>query len=223
MPQVPDIHWIRADYPVGHPEFGKMYPCECIQTQLLSGASGLRESELKLTWSSIRDDGDAFKALRAIKDVFKQGYGWVYLWGGPGIAKSVLLKVAVAEMLRGGLQGTYTNMSQILDHLREAYDTDYPNSESVRRLNRWSQIRLLAIDEFDRVKETGYAAEKRFRLMDERYQAAYRKQTITLMASNEPPEVYDSYLTDRIGDGRFVVVEMRGESLRPGLDWTFDL
>lgn len=210
--------WVGKRVPVGDPDFGKAFPCGCKSSW--SSVSGISKTEFETyTWDKILDEGDAKLAEKAIKETLKTGYGWVYLWGGPGIAKTVLLKVATAESIQKRNLAIYISMDKIIDNLREAYDTEYPNVESISRLAKWADIPVLAIDEFDKVKLTEYAETKQFRLMDDRYQAVIRNQGVTLMASNEPPENIGSYLSDRILDGRFKVIHMRGESLRPAMDW----
>lgn len=218
-PVCPTCHntgWLRKDVPIDHPDFGTLTPCHCQDMDVYGAHSGLTEKEIQfLSWDEVLDQGEAHKAMQVVQDVVEAGYGMVYLWGGPGIAKSLLLKIAVAQMINRRKQAAYISMSALLDNLREAYDTDYPNMQSVERLRRWSSIPVLAIDEFDKVKDTEYVHERRMRLLDERYTSAIREQSITLYASNEAPEAYDNYITDRLRDGRCQVVKLTGESLRP--------
>lgn len=210
--------WLGISVSVGHPDFGKSVPCGCKSSW--SSGSGISKIEFETyTWDKILDEGDAKLAQKAIIETLKTGYGWVYLWGGPGIAKTVLLKVAIAESIRIRNSAMYVSMDKILDNLREAYDTEYPNVESITRLAKWAEIPCLAIDEFDKIKRTEYAETKQFRLMDERYQSVIRQTGVTIMAANEPPEFVGNYLADRILDGRFKVIHMRGASLRPAMDW----
>jgi len=197
---------------------GDLILCQCVAKERYAQAANITEKELSLTWDSLLADQNAKKAEKVVRETLKRGHGWVYLWGPPGLAKTLILKIAIALTVNEGMEARYTNMSAVLDNLREAYDTDRPSAESVSRLSRWSSIKLLCIDEFDRVKATEFAKEKQFRLMDERYERAIREETITLMASNSAPSVFDSYLTDRILDGRFKVVELSGDSMRPGME-----
>ncbi len=70
-----------------------------------------------------------------------------------------------------------------------------------------------------RVNDTGWVDEKRFLLMDNRYVAALRQESVTIMAGNKAPNLFDGYLWDRIRDGRFEIVKLSGESIRPGMEW----
>jgi DNA replication protein DnaC len=231
-PDCPDCHGsgfvsVRSVEPspwrAGEVEVERTRTCDRQMLLIQTAASRLAPDELAMRWADVEDMDDAKAAEKLIRAVMQDGFGWVYLHGDPGIAKTVLLKVAVAESIRQGVQAAYTNMSAILDDLRAAYDTNAPNEQSIARLERWTRIPLLAIDEFDRFKATEFAKEKLYRLMDARYVYALRGGSMTLMASNLPPEGLavdgDQYLVDRIRDGRFRVRHMRGASARPAMTW----
>jgi DNA replication protein DnaC len=177
---------------------------------------GMAASEIELMdWQLVEDIGCAWKAMAQVRATLEAGYGWVFLWGDHGQAKTLLLKIAVAVTLRSGRLAAYTNMVGILDNLKRAFDAgpgEDPGAES--KIEWWQKIPLLAIDEFNRVKESEWANERRFALMDMRYVQAVRHETVTLIASNTPPDQQDSYLRDRILDGRFEVIELKGPSVR---------
>ena len=118
--------------------------------------------------------------------------------------------------MRLGLGSAYVRMAEILDHLREAF-ADGVRETDVERLRWWSELDFLAIDEFDKVRATGYGDERRFVLMDKRYEQAVREKSITIIASNDRPEDLPGYLFDRVRDGRFHVVKLSGPSMRPGM------
>ena len=176
---------------------------------------GIDTGERALTWSKIEAMNNTDAAADAVQRVIQRGYGWVYLWGPPGLGKTLILKIAVAEYLRSHRLGAYIRMAEILDDLRAAFDAQNPSEESQKRLDWWSNLPLLAIDEFDRVRATEYASERRFLLMDRRYEQALREKSITIMTSNSDPAALESYLFDRIQDGRFEIVKVRGDSFRP--------
>jgi DNA replication protein DnaC len=214
-----------------HPDFGKVHLCPNVDRWTLPAATrlGISRAEAEnLAWSKVLDEGQALLAVEAVRKVIEHGRGWVYLYGGHGLAKTLILKIAVAEEIRlyRSFDCAYIRMAEILENLRGAYDADDPSTEAATRLDWWATIPLLAIDEFDRVRGTEYADEKRFVLMDRRYSEAIReydealRRSVTIIASNTDPMSLPSYLADRVLDGRFEVVRLTGESLRPGM--TFD-
>jgi len=213
--------FVRYDVPIGHSYFGKVFPCP---NRNFSGFyqvdSGLDASEYKLDWSAIVDINNIHKVVDTIREIINRGYGWITLWGGSGLAKTTLLKIAVAVYIRDKKKRAgYARMVDIIDNLRGAYDSENAMSESQRRLDAWTSMPLLSIDEFERINETKYASERKFVLADSRYEAALREKSITIIATNKNPEEYDGYLYDRMRDGRFELIHLEGKSARPIMTW----
>jgi hypothetical protein len=70
----------------------------------------------------------------------------------------------------------------------------------------------------DKVKESEWLQEFRFQFLDNRYNSAHNKQTMTIFAGNpNPAAIYDDVLYDRFRDGRWRIVENTAPSARPGL------
>jgi len=210
--------YYRTDLPIGHPEFGRLKFCPNLDLWALPGAArfGISPQEAQqLSWDRVLETADINSAVEAIRQTLQRGYGWVYLHGGFGVGKSLLLKIAIAESITNGVEAAYVRMAEILDHLRESYNDQTGLSES-SRLDWWSSLPVLSIDEFDRLRATTYGEERRFVLMDRRYEAAVNRQSVTLIASNNDPVQLPAYLYDRVRDGRFRVIHLQGRSLRPG-------
>jgi len=208
-----------------HPDFGKVTMCPnlyALRIRQMSEQYGLNTQEVDLlNWSLLLDLGDALRTSKLIKEVLDRGYGFVYLWGTHGQAKTLMLKIAAAVSLRAHVPAAYCNMVDVLQHLRAAYDTNNASMESERRLNFWRGLKVLCIDEFNRLKESEWTSEKRFQLMDARNVQAVRQETVTLIASNSPPSAQESYLRSRIEDGRFIVIELNAEDARAGMTEDF--
>ena len=217
------LTWIRFNVEKGDPRFGKAFPCPKIPRTALPefAQSGLLPDDLERTWDFIIDTGNIMSAVNAIKEVLNRGYGWVYIHGEYGVAKTTLLKIAIAEWFnRHGSGCRYVNMADLIDDLRSSYDEERSQSEIVKRMNKWSDVHLLAIDEMDKGSLTEFVKERRFAILNKRYEKAVYKQSITLMVSNSPPEELGSYLFSRIRDNRFDVVHLNGEDARAAQDWT---
>ncbi len=157
-------------------EFGKVNACPNVSSLMLFPGEryGLSLSERGLTWEQVSPVNGVETALAQVRQALERGAGFVYLWGPPGLAKTLLLKTAVALSLEAHQAAAYTRMVEILDDMRAAFDARDPSGESQRRLDWWAGLPVLAIDEFDRLRETEYAAERRFLLMDRRYESALR-------------------------------------------------
>lgn len=197
---------------------GLIKPCPTLfqrSVRLNPDRYGLARIEVdQLDWSQIQDYNGALSAAKQVQARLELGYGWVFMWGSHGLAKTLILKIAIAARLRSGQEAAYCNMRDLIANLRSAYDAD---EDSEQRLSWWRQLPVLAIDEFNRLKESEWVSEQRFALMDARYVQAQRQESLTLIASNSPPEQQESYLADRIRDGRFEVIELKGTSARPSM------
>jgi len=214
------IGFIRYNVPLGDPKFGKIFPCPSIDITLLVGSqSGLDNSEFGLRWEHILEVKEVLPAKRAVQSLVEKGYGWLYLWGDYGTAKTQLLKVATVQTLLSRKQAVYARMTDILDYLRASFDEESPNQTALNRLEWYSELDGLMIDELDRLNETPWASEKRFSLIDKRYELAIRKKGFTIFASNKPPSAYEGYISDRLSDGRFQVIRIEGTSSRPAIEW----
>ncbi len=214
--------WLRPNLPVGHPEFGKLLMCPNGTLLRLPNAEryGLTPDEAHtLDWSDVLDRGNILKAVQAIQLALARQYGWVYLWGDFGQGKTLALKIAVAYTLRNRRFAAYVRMASVVENLRAAFDAQDPSIEAERRLEWWTDLPVLAIDEVDRLRQTAYAAEQQFLLLDRRYEQALRQRAVTLLAANIPPDQLPGYLADRVLDGRFAIVRLAGASARLGMDW----
>lgn len=211
--------YLRNNVELGERGFGGIYLCPNADRWRQPGnaRSGISVKEsVDLCWRSVEDTSGIKTAVTEIRQALATGYGWVYVHGGFGTGKTQVLKIAVAEAMRAGKTAAYVRMAEILDHLREAFQTDSKVSES-SRLGWWAQLPVLAIDEFNRVRDTDYGQERRFVLMDRRYELALREEGVTILASNSDPSNLPDYLYDRVRDGRFRVVRVTGKSMRPGM------
>ena len=211
---------VRLDVPPQDFRFGKLFPCPNLPEETLhqEGRYGLFwDEQRRLSWGGVLDTNEVGEALRAVRAALERGHGWVYLWGGYGTAKTLLLKTAVAETLRLHRHAVYARMADLLDDLRTAYEEDHASTALVERMGHYTSLPLLALDEIERHNQTEWARERVFQLLDRRYAAAEAERSVTLIASNSPPERLDGYLGSRVRDGRFKVVEMKGADLRPGL------
>ena len=213
-PNCHGIGWVRNDD-------GHLVLCPSIDRWKLRSAArfGITKDEYdELYWMYPIPEQGINLALRAVRKTIEQGFGWVYLWGGYGTGKSLVLKIAVAEALHQGRDAAYVRIAEILDHLRRGFDEKSGESETAR-LNWWAELPVLCIDEFDRMRGTPYTDERRFVLMDRRYEQACRREAVTIIASNEDPARLPGYLYDRVMDGRFTIVQVGGDSMRPGMRW----
>lgn len=176
---------------------------------------GKGSDHFRVTWNSINPVGSVMRAIKAVKDTLAAGSGWVYLYGPPGRAKTMILK-AVKNDPASGLGVVYTDMLKIMDNLRGAFDFEAGQAELKRRQEHWIRVPVLLIDEFDRFKQSEFAVERLYAIMDARYEGALVGKSVTIMASNAAPTDYEPYLRSRLEDGRNAIVKLDGADMRPG-------
>lgn len=153
--------------------------------------------------------GTALKALR------NQGFGMLYLQGPYGIGKTVLARAATVEAVDAFRSALYRRHSELANYLRASFDREFGQMELVHRIERFSNVRWLVIDELGRVNETDFVRESIGEIVDARYRNALRGSAMTVLISNNAPEdVFDAYLVDRIRDKKNKVLVLDGKSFR---------
>lgn len=198
------------DVPFGHKLFGLAFACPNRPTE----AGGRL-----VTWEDLTMTPSLARVAVVIQETLERGYGWVYLYGAVGVGKTTLLKATRSDKRARGT--VLTDMLGIIDHLRASFDLEKgAQQELLRRQAEWITYPTLLIDEFDRFKQTEFAQDRLYTIMNGRYDAAIAgENSITIMASNQPPTIYEPYLRSRIEDGRFVVINVDGPDLRPGAEY----
>jgi DNA replication protein DnaC len=186
--------------------------------QRLQQVSQMGPEDVKRKLSDIGRNSFNFEILDAAQEAIDEAWGWYYFWGGPGNAKSEVLKAIVNECNKNGKgPAMYTSLGRIISYIKAAFHKD-ATEDSLARFDKLVNTPVLAIDEMDKVNETEWLHEFRFQFLDTRYNSAHNKKTLTIYAGNpNPAEIYDDVLFDRFRDGRWRIVENKAPSARPGL------
>lgn len=212
--------FLRYDAAVGQPDFGRVCPCPDCRGRPDSGAGPPWQPEGRLAeaaFNRYRATEGNRAGLEAALAFAGRPEGWLTLWGGYGLGKTHLLAAIVNHCLAAGLPAVYATLPDLLDRLRGSYDS----SDYSPLFQRLRAIRVLAIDEVDKVYLTGWAREKIYQLADARYRQLDRVGTVfglnidPAAALAESPTGPLAYLFSRMLDGHSQVVALTGADARP--------
>ncbi|HEV2127245.1 MAG TPA: ATP-binding protein [Thermomicrobiales bacterium] len=172
-----DAGYLRANVPVGHPSFGRLFPCECKQREL----DERRDDELRrlsnldafsdYTFESFDPDIPGMEEAYDVAIAFAQEprHNWLFLSGPCGVGKTHLA-VAIARyaMEWHRMSVYFAVVPDLLDHLRSTFD---PKSGSAYD-DRFATIKnapLLVLDDLGTENATPWAKEKLYQIINHRY------------------------------------------------------
>jgi DNA replication protein DnaC len=204
------LGYVRENVPVGHPSFGKLFPCRCKlaeieqrQMESLRTLSNLQHLA-RMTFDSFVPVGyglspDKATNLQLAFDLARQyaahPEGWLIFFGGYGCGKTHLAAAIANEVVARGDGVLFVVVPDLLDHLRATYS---PNSP-VRYDERFEEVRnapLLILDDLGTQSSTQWAQEKLFQILNYRYNA----RLPTVITSNHSMEEIDLRIRSRMVD-----------------------
>jgi len=209
-PHCQGLGYLRAEVPVGHPDFGKILSCTCRQAQVsqqvhrrLYSLSNLDELR-HLTFDNFKPRGfiglssyqaDSIElAYNQAQQFAKSQQGWLLLEGLYGSGKTHLA-AAVANFAVGlGVPTLFLTVPDLLDALRFSYED--PESTFEQRFEEIRQIPLLVLDDFGTQNATSWAQEKLFQIVNYRYINRLPLVVTTNLALEEIEERIRSRLMD---------------------------
>ena len=185
-PNCPFCHgvgYLRAEVPVGHPDFGKLEICVCRRANVtntvrerLFALSHLDELK-ELTFETFKARGrKGLGELQAnsLEMAYNQARhyaqslnGWLLLQGGYGCGKTHLAAAVANYAVGMGVPTLFLTVPDLLDTLRFAYNDADTTFEA--RFEEIRNARLLILDDFGTQNATGWAQEKLFQIINYRY------------------------------------------------------
>jgi DNA replication protein DnaC len=204
------LGFVREDVPVDHPDFGKLFPCQCRLAELkqrrqerLLSLSNLANLA-RMTFETFIPEGYGLTPDKAAKLRFayeealryaESPSGWLILFGGYGCGKTHLAAAIANRVIRRGQAVLFVVVPDLLDHLRATYG---PNS-LVSYDERFEEVRnspLLILDDLGTQSSTAWAQEKLFQILNYRYNA----RLPTVITSNQRMEDIDLRIRSRMVD-----------------------
>lgn len=222
--------FFRKEVPLGHPDFGQAFPCDCTlqlhQKKLLSQLKGFSDLEVLgnkefVTFLTEPPNYDAKsrenlqQAYRQCLEFAQKPQGWLYLQGRSGCGKTHLA-AAICHMLRGNPTPVlFKPVPDLLDLFRSGYSPDSQVSFD-RVFGMARDVPVLVLDDMGAHKSTAWASEKLYQLLNKRYV----DRNATVFTSNQAVWDYEDRLQSRLSDSelvsRVVIDAPDYRSQRPG-------
>lgn len=163
----------------------------------------------------------ALCAARGILERTPRIDGWYLFYGDYSKGKTGVLKSVVAQSVLAGVNAHYCRAVDILDAIKTTYN-DGSNGETESAVKaRYANMKLLAVDEVDRISGTDWANATLMSVLDTRY--SRRSSCCTLFATNSKPNempVGFEYLASRFLDGMRIPItgkDLRGNGQIPSV------
>ena len=171
--------------PLGHPDFGEVFPCRCQATesedrrisllQRYSNLGPLTRVTFEDTSSEGRLAGEENRslfgaALEAAMEFAEAPRGWLVLTGPGGSGKTHLAAAVANRCVAKGRTTFFMFVPDLLDHLRGTFGPDSPISYD----ELFEQVRtapVLVLDDLGSHSSTPWAQEKLFQVFNYRFNA----------------------------------------------------
>jgi DNA replication protein DnaC len=217
-----DAGYLRADVPVGHPSFGRLFPCQCKvrerderhleELRRLSNLDTFLDHKFEDFDPTISGTEEAFEAALAFAQ--EPDHRWLFLSGPCGVGKTHLA-VAIAKYVMEwhNMSVYFAVVPDLLDHLRATFD---PSSGSGydERFNAIRNAPLLVLDDLGTENATPWAREKLYQIINHRY----IEQMPTVITTNADIRKIDDRIVSRMLDHRLTqFIEVDSDDYRrPG-------
>lgn len=216
--------WFRLEVEFGHPQFGKLTRCTCKRSEdasRLQKLSGLTDAERSVRMVDVVAVGDGTKRMvQASKIFIENPVGYLTIHGTTGNAKTAVMHAIVNELIDKGIEAVYVTAFDVLGYIRAAFDAEknIASASAYERLKKLECVRVLCIDELDKVRWTEFVEEQITDLVDARYRLGLDWEVGTVIAMNANPESLPAWIYSRLRDGRNVIVENMDADVRPGME-----
>ncbi len=177
------MRYVTRNVPVGHPDFGKAFPCVCqgdvlaeqqtARLRMLSNlnvVAGKTFETFELDHPSLSEEQNGILrgAYKRARDYAENPQGWLLFQGNFGSGKTHLAVAIANYNLDRGQSVLFMTVPDLLDHLRSTFA---PSSEVEydELFERVRNIPLLILDDLGTESATSWAQEKLFQLINHRY------------------------------------------------------
>jgi len=202
--------YVRLGVPLGHPQFGRAVPCDCVREETDEEQSDrlLRYSNLgslrRMSFATLMPRGRSADplhqerfagAVEAARRFAEAPEGWLALLGRSGAGKTHLAAAVANRCIELGRPALFIVVPDLLDHLRASYRPDAPEPYE----GLFEQVRnapLLVLDDLGAQSPTPWAVEKLYQILNHRYNL----QLPTVITASVSLDGLDERVRTRLGD-----------------------
>lgn len=210
--------YLRANVPVGDPNFGKPVPCACKEAEWrekrrqelleLSDLSAFQQRNFNSFKTQFPGAHPSVKRAFEESGIFAQNpNGWLVLIGPNGCGKTHLAAAIANQCLKAGSVVLFTVVPELLAHLRSTFG---PNATEAydQRFAKMREAELLVLDDLGAHQSSAWTSEKLFQLLNYRYNSGFP----TVITANRPGLMgLDERIVSRMSDTALVItVELSG-------------
>ena len=179
------VGWVTTNVPVTHPDFGRVYPCECQESDLngarrskalerYSRLGILRES----TFAAVNPAGPtadivSTRAFVAVLDAAvryaEDPVGWFTITGPSGAGKTYLAAAIVNRQIDLGNPALLITAADLLDSLRTGFDNDYEEPSFADMFEQVRNASFLALDDLPVNPTTSWGQDRLLQLLAHRH------------------------------------------------------
>lgn len=173
----PECHGQRwfsySNLEIGHPFYGRLFPCPACNMQAMDSACGLKDHERLVTLHQIAaaNRPGTMRMKAAAQKFIDAPYGFLSIHGNYGNGKTTALMAIVNAVIEKGIEARYLTAADLLAYMRETFNTESKVSD-YDRLHELAKIPVLCIDEMDKLRDTQYSREIQQELINLRYRDA---------------------------------------------------
>lgn len=219
------LQWIREDFEITHPDFGKVVPCACLAAKIqnrlrefLWNGSGITQSLDNPTFSSfdpeLYEDGEYVK-LSVINWIKQETtVPWLIITGPPGLGKTHLCKAATGNLVGMDQPVFYTTVREIMNNSRN-WISQKQSEKWTRYLKKIEHIKYLVLDDLGQEYTTDWSKQILFEIVDTRYETLLPTLITTNIDHNEWEKYLGKATTDRLFDHSLTKhIVLQGTSVR---------